>query len=164
MLRTVRATHRGTRLKQAARVVQVRCAGLLSWRARCPRWQEAWTRRVWSPSGEPGPPWCRRELVAIARRVTWSHHRSHCSGDWGGCSVVSRCSPHSGQRPSCLVSRRSVYVSSGGLTLRRRVAQYPAREGVSGGGPPLAIGGRKMGGQESLGREGPLVPSPNPHR
>src|SRR6266508_6147243 len=73
-LRTVRATRRGTRLKQAARAIQVRCAGLLSWRARCPRWQAAWTRRVWSPSGEPGPPWCRRVLAAIARRVACSHH------------------------------------------------------------------------------------------
>ena len=90
--------------------------------------------------------------MAIARRVTWSHHRSHCSGDWGGCSVVSRCSPHSGQRPSCLVSRRSVYVSSGGLTLRRRVAQYPAREGSSGDAPPLTMVCRTMGVQESLGR------------
>ncbi len=57
-LRTARATHRGIRLKQAAGAIQLRCAVLLRWRARCPRWQEACTRRVWSSSGcRLGLPW-----------------------------------------------------------------------------------------------------------
>jgi hypothetical protein len=34
------------------------------------------------------------------------HQRSHSRGDWGGCPGLSRWSPQSGQRPSCLVSRR----------------------------------------------------------
>ena len=38
-------------------------------------------------------------------------------------------SPHSGQRPSCLASRRRAYLSSGGFTRCRRSAQYAARAG-----------------------------------
>jgi hypothetical protein len=60
---------------------------------------------------------------AIALRAMVSHHRSQASGDWGGWSAMRRWSPQSGQRPSCLASRRRLKVSSGGLTRRRRVAQ-----------------------------------------
>jgi hypothetical protein len=124
-LRTVRATRRGIRLKQAAWAIQVRgCSAVfLRRRARCSRWQEVWTRRVWSPSAGPGFRWWTRKSATIAFRVTCSHHRSHWWGDWGGWSAESKGSPHSGQRASCLVSSRSVYPSSGGLTLRRRLAQ-----------------------------------------
>jgi hypothetical protein len=56
-LSTARAAFTASQRKQAP----VDGAGLqavrLRWRARSSRWQAAWTRRVWSPSGELGRPW-----------------------------------------------------------------------------------------------------------
>ena len=81
-------------------------AGFLRWRARRRRWQEVCVRRVRFPSDASPCPWWVRYSAAIALRTMLSHQRSQSWGDCGGWSGVIRWSPQSGQRPSCLASRR----------------------------------------------------------
>ena len=111
-LRTVHATHRGTRPKQATRAVQVvGCSTVFAFtaRVRLPvRPQVACTRCVRSARGVLGAVWWTRWSALIAFFVTHKNHRSQPSGDWGGWSGISRFSPHRVHRPSCLDSRRTV--------------------------------------------------------
>jgi len=122
-LRTVRARYPGTRLKQAPRALRARVL------ASCVCGPGARGRRRCVSGGFGSRPACH---ARPGRRG--SRRRSPCEprfativpiprGDWGGWSGLSRCSRQIGQRPPCLVSRRRLYLSSGGLTRCRRVAQ-----------------------------------------
>ena len=124
-LRTVRASHPGTRLKQAARAF----SGL-----------KLWFRFPALPGIEPALAGCVHEACqVIVRRpgppvvdeVAGGYRPAGdvqppsfpFSGRRGGCPAGSRGSPHSGHCPSCLDSRFRLYASSGGLTFFRRSAQ-----------------------------------------
>ena len=68
--------------------------------------------------------------VLVDEVIGGDHPASHAEprpfplpGGWGGWSGLSRWSRQIGQRPPCPVSRRRLYLSSGGLTRCRRVAQ-----------------------------------------
>ena len=122
-LRTVRATRRGTRLKQAARALQVEAAGFLL-----------------LAGLEPALAGCVHEAGLVIVRLGRVSRGGEIAGGYrlagdvqpppfpllgglGWLVGVSRWSPQSGQSPSCLVSRRRLYLSSGGLTFLRRAAQ-----------------------------------------
>jgi transposase len=108
---------------QASREGVAGAVGILRWRAWSSRRQEACIRRIRFPSGGPCSSWWTRFSAAICLRTTLVDQRSHSRGDWGGRSVGSKWSRHSGQRPACLVSRRWLLLSNGGLTRRRRAVQ-----------------------------------------
>src|SRR3954467_7566806 len=118
-LRTVRATRRGTRLRQpqggagSAVVEMVLLRPLVGLRAQevCRRW---W---VVGRLPEGGPWW-----VSTLRTVRY--HCSHWLGESGGRSVCSSGSPQAGQRPCwARMSRSQDGASCGGLLLRLRSAQ-----------------------------------------
>src|SRR5664280_1516283 len=86
------------------------------------RWQVECTRRIQVSSGVSESTETARLCLVIALR-TAVNHSSHSRGQFGSRSAYRRVSPHNGQQPPWVLSRRRVEWPSGGGFFRRRLAQ-----------------------------------------